>query len=70
MEEYTAEMLVTLLREDDSITVLWGASSEGRIPEAWIGRGVMLETAENVSSDLRAAAPSTWRTSTSGASSL
>jgi hypothetical protein len=31
--------------------------SEGRIPEAWIGREVMLETTEALSSDLRAAAP-------------
>ena len=35
-----------------------GASdSEGRIPEAWIGREVMIETTEALSSDLRAAAP-------------
>ncbi len=35
-----------------------GASdSEGRIPEAWIGREVMIETTETLSSDLRAAAP-------------
>lgn len=31
--------------------------SEGRIPEAWIGQEVMLETTEALSSDLRAAAP-------------
>ncbi|MGH3147278.1 MAG: hypothetical protein ACRDTR_15885 [Rubrobacter sp.] len=31
--------------------------SEGRIPEAWIGREVMIETTESLSSDLRAAAP-------------
>ena len=31
--------------------------SEGKIPEAWIGRQVMLETTESLSSDLRAAAP-------------
>jgi hypothetical protein len=35
-----------------------GASdSKERIPEAWIGREVMLETTEALSSDLRAAAP-------------
>ena len=35
-----------------------GASgSEETIPEAWIGREVMLETTEALSSDLRAAAP-------------
>jgi len=33
------------------------------------GQEVMLETTEAPSSDLRAAAPSTWRTLTSGASS-
>jgi hypothetical protein len=33
----------------------WG--SEEKIPEAWIGREVMLETTEALSSDLRAAAP-------------
>jgi hypothetical protein len=32
----------------------WG--SEEKIPEAWIGREVMLETTEALSSDLRAAA--------------
>ena len=30
---------------------------KGRIPEAWIGQEVMLETTEALSSDLRAAAP-------------
>ena len=30
---------------------------EGKIPEAWIGQKVMLETTEALSSDLRAAAP-------------
>src|SRR5215218_4878342 len=30
---------------------------EGKIPEAWIGHEVMLETTETLSSDLRAAAP-------------
>jgi hypothetical protein len=30
---------------------------EGKIPEAWIGQEVMLETTEALSSDLRAAAP-------------
>src|SRR5215207_3877710 len=30
---------------------------EGKIPEAWIGQEVMLETTEVLSSDLRAAAP-------------
>jgi hypothetical protein len=30
---------------------------EGKIPEAWIGQEVMLETTEGLSSDLRAAAP-------------
>jgi hypothetical protein len=35
-----------------------GASdSEGKIPEAWIGQEVMIETTEALSSDLRAAAP-------------
>ncbi len=33
------------------------SASEGRIPEAWIGQEVMLETTETLSSDLRAAAP-------------
>ena len=33
------------------------SASEGRIPEAWIGQEVMLETTENLSSDLRVAAP-------------
>jgi hypothetical protein len=33
------------------------AESEGKIPEAWIGKEVMLETTEALSSDLRAAAP-------------
>ena len=32
-------------------------NSKGRIPEAWIGQEVMLETTEALSSDLRAAAP-------------
>lgn len=32
-------------------------ASQGRIPEAWIGREVMLETTEALSSDLRAATP-------------
>lgn len=31
--------------------------SESKIPEAWIGLQVMLETTEALSSDLRAAAP-------------
>ena len=30
---------------------------EGRIPEAWIGQEVMIETTEVLSSDLRAGAP-------------
>jgi hypothetical protein len=30
---------------------------EGKIPEAWIGHEVMIETTETLSSDLRAAAP-------------
>ena len=34
-----------------------GASEGSRIPEAWIGKEVMLETTEALSSDLRAAAP-------------
>ena len=35
-----------------------GASDpEGKIPEAWIGREVMIETTEALSTDLRAAAP-------------
>src|SRR5215212_4108657 len=33
------------------------AESEGKIPEAWIGREVMIETTETLSSDLRASAP-------------
>src|SRR5215217_1917610 len=33
------------------------ASEDSRIPEAWIGQEVMLETTEALSSDLRAAAP-------------
>ena len=33
------------------------ASEGSRIPEAWIGQEVMLETTEALSSDLRAAAP-------------
>jgi hypothetical protein len=33
------------------------SDSEGKIPEAWIGQEVMLETTESLSSDLRAAAP-------------
>ena len=45
------------------------SDSEGMIPEAWIGQEVMIETTEALSSDLRAAAPSTERTSTIGASS-
>ena len=31
--------------------------SKGKIPEAWIGRQVMIETTEALSTDLRAAAP-------------
>jgi hypothetical protein len=34
-----------------------GSGYEGKIPEAWIGQEVMLETTEALSSDLRAAAP-------------
>jgi hypothetical protein len=33
------------------------SDSEGKIPEAWIGQEVMIETTETLSSDLRAAAP-------------
>jgi|SRR5215211_5849912 len=33
------------------------SASEEKIPEAWIGQEVMLETTETLSSDLRAAAP-------------
>ena len=33
------------------------SNSEGKIPEAWIGQEVMLETTETLSSDLRASAP-------------
>jgi hypothetical protein len=33
------------------------SNSEERIPEAWIGKEVMIETTESLSSDLRAAAP-------------
>ena len=32
-------------------------TSGGKIPEAWIGHQVMLETTEALSSDLRASAP-------------
>jgi hypothetical protein len=32
-------------------------ASQGRIPEAWVGQEVMLETTEALSSDLRAGAP-------------
>ena len=35
----------------------WPSGAEGKIPEAWIGQEVMLETTEALSSDLRAAAP-------------
>jgi hypothetical protein len=33
------------------------SGAEAKIPEAWIGQEVMLETTEALSSDLRAAAP-------------
>ena len=33
------------------------SASEAKIPEAWIGQEVMIETTEALSSDLRAAAP-------------
>jgi hypothetical protein len=33
------------------------SDSEEKIPEAWIGREIMLETTEVISSDLRAGAP-------------
>ena len=33
------------------------SDSEEKIPEAWIGQEVMLETTETLSSDLRASAP-------------
>ncbi len=33
------------------------SASEEKIPEAWIGQEVMIETTEALSSDLRAAAP-------------
>ena len=33
------------------------SASEKKIPEAWIGQEVMLETTEALSSDLRASAP-------------
>ncbi len=33
------------------------SASEDKIPEAWIGREVMIETTEALSTDLRAAAP-------------
>jgi hypothetical protein len=33
------------------------SDSEDKIPEAWIGQEVMLETTETLSSDLRASAP-------------
>ena len=36
---------------------LRASDSEQRIPEAWIGQEVMIETTEALSSDLRAAAP-------------
>ena len=32
-------------------------SEEGKIPEAWVGQEVMIETTEALSSDLRASAP-------------
>jgi hypothetical protein len=43
------------------------SDSQKTIPEAWIGQQVMLETTEALSTDLRAAPPCTWRTSTIGA---
>ena len=33
------------------------SDSEGRIPEAWIGKQVMIETTEALSTDLRATVP-------------
>jgi hypothetical protein len=33
------------------------SDSKGKIPEAWIGQEVMIETTEVLSSDLRASAP-------------
>jgi hypothetical protein len=33
------------------------SDSEGRVPEAWIGKRVMIETTEVLSTDLRATAP-------------
>ncbi len=33
------------------------SDSEGRIPEAWIGKPVMIETTEALSTDLRATVP-------------
>jgi len=33
------------------------SETQGKIPEAWIGQEVMLDTTEALSSDLRAAAP-------------
>jgi hypothetical protein len=33
------------------------SDSEEKIPEAWIGQEVMIETTEALSSDLRASAP-------------
>ena len=45
------------------------SNSEGKIPEAWIGQEVMLETTETLSSDLHASALCIRRTSTIGASS-
>ena len=34
-----------------------GSELEGKVPEAWIGQEVMIETREALSSDLRAATP-------------
>ncbi len=33
------------------------SDSEGRVPEAWVGKLVMIETTEALSTDLRAAVP-------------
>ena len=33
------------------------SDSEGRVPEAWIGKQVMIETTEALSTDLRATVP-------------
>ena len=45
------------------------SDSEEKIPEAWIGQEVMIETTEALSSELRASAPVYLEDVTIGASS-